>query len=133
MMVEKQLRNLTKEDLNKYKQQYLTIGKLRKFIEDNSDLSDDSLIMIERIEDVYYEKYNWGVYKKDSYYSNMIKQINENIDNGVYNNKKEYPIPPEKIKILPEELEEFKDEFHPAWGIARYFDESDLVFIKLHY
>ena len=51
---------LTKEDLSKYSD-FLSVGQLRKFLAD-PQIQDDALVMIERVEDVYYEKNGWGVY-----------------------------------------------------------------------
>ena len=43
------------EDLSGYKD-YLTVGKLRKFLEEHSELPDDALVLTQRVEDKYYEK-----------------------------------------------------------------------------
>jgi len=42
------------EDLSKYKD-YLTVGKLKKFLEEHPELPDDANVLIQRVEDVYYE------------------------------------------------------------------------------
>ena len=34
----------------------LSVGDLRKFLKDNPDLTDDAPVLVERIEDFYFEK-----------------------------------------------------------------------------
>jgi len=41
----------------------LTLGELKKHAEQNG-ISDDAVIMVERVEDHYYETGGWGVYTK---------------------------------------------------------------------
>ena len=48
------------EDLSKYKD-YLTVGKLKKFLEEHPELPDDANVLIQRVEDRYYEKNGWVV------------------------------------------------------------------------
>ena len=43
------------KDLSGYKD-YLTVGKLRKFLEENPELPDDALVLTQRVEDKYYEE-----------------------------------------------------------------------------
>jgi len=107
---------LKKEDLENFKKcGSLTIGDLRKWLDNNNDLPEDSLIMIQRVEDKYYEGLDvsglrssngilpegsksegWGQYQKEQSYS------------GITN-------------------------YHPAWCCLRYKDEKNLMFIDLHY
>lgn len=44
---------------NKYWSDYLTVGKLKKYIEENK-LPDDALILYQRIEDFYFNKNGWS-------------------------------------------------------------------------
>ena len=39
----------------------LTVGKLKKYLE---DYPDDALVVCQRVEDVYYEKHGWTTLKK---------------------------------------------------------------------
>lgn len=59
----KPVNKLTKEDLAGYVHN-LTVGQL-KFWLANTDLPDDSLVMVQRVEDVYFEKYGWEVLPKE--------------------------------------------------------------------
>ena len=56
---------ITKKELKTLYKDHLTIGDLKQFIKDH-DLQDDAKVLIERVEDVYYEEHNWDVYKKKS-------------------------------------------------------------------
>lgn len=38
----------------------MSVGSLRKFLDENKDLKDDVAVVIERVEDRYFEKNNWG-------------------------------------------------------------------------
>jgi hypothetical protein len=49
-----------KEYKEKYKH-YLTVGQLKKQLE---DYPEDALVVAERVEDKYYEKYGWTTLKK---------------------------------------------------------------------
>lgn len=51
------LHKLTKEEIRENYGYYLTVGQLRKAIE---NLPDDANVVVERVEDVYYEKYGWA-------------------------------------------------------------------------
>lgn len=89
------IRKIKKEDLSDYKH-YLTVGDLRAFLEFN-DLPDSAHVMIQRVEDMYYEQHGWAVYEKKDLYPGDYSQ------------------------------------YHPAWCCARYKDDTDLLFIDLHY
>ena len=99
------MKTFTKEDL-KYLKACLSIGDLRKLLA-NPELPDDGLVMIERVEDVYYEKHNWRVYLKDGEYT-------------------------EELRKEGKEIEESMTQYHPAWCAFKYPDEKHL-FIDLHY
>jgi hypothetical protein len=47
---------LTQENLKKYKH-HLTIKDLKKMIE---DMPDDGLVLVQRIQDIYFENHHWG-------------------------------------------------------------------------
>jgi hypothetical protein len=62
---ENQPREITKDDLEKYRHNgYYTVGQLLKYIQEkleSGELIHDSLVLSQRIEDVYFEKNSWGV------------------------------------------------------------------------
>lgn len=103
---------LTKEDLLKYKD-YLTVGKLKEFI-DKYNLSDNSLILVERVEDIYYDKHNWGSYLKKGY---------------MYYIALKYDIFAKKENDLKEHM----TQYHPIFCAEYYDDDKDILFLNLHY
>lgn len=56
---------MSKEDLDNGYEHYLTVGDLKKFLEQH-DLPNDAKVLVERVEDAYYEDNNWRVYEKDT-------------------------------------------------------------------
>ena len=106
---------ITKDRLESFRNNgHLTIGGLKRWLLNNSDLPDDSLVMIQRIPDMYYEGMDisgmggaeeilppgsksegWDVYYKDS-------------DMG-------------------------EEQYSPAWCCVRFNDEDRLMFMDLHY
>ncbi len=127
------MKELTKEEVKSY-QHYLTVGDMKKFIAEHNP-PDDALILIERVQDVYYDKHNWGSYLKEGEHYNNAVQYNADIDSGKYLNKKEYPKIKEEnlVKYTEEQLNNLKIQYHPAWCCVHYKDDKDLLFIDLHY
>jgi 16S rRNA C1402 (ribose-2'-O) methylase RsmI len=55
---------MTREELTSKKyQHYLCVGQLMDFIEDNK-ITKEAIVVVERIEDSYYEQRGWSVYEK---------------------------------------------------------------------
>jgi hypothetical protein len=121
-----------KEDL--FKGYTLTVGKLKKFIEEHN-LPDDAPVLIERIEDVYFEKHNWSVYLKEGESFDYLKKFNEDIESGKYLDKEQYPkIKPENLILsTEEELTEAKDQYFHTHCCVFYKDDPDILFITSHY
>ena len=154
------MNKLKKEDLRKYTNNgCLTVGDLKKFIE-TYNLPDDAPVMVQRIEDRYYEgndisgmsgckdtddglfppgskSEGWGVYLKegDSYYS--IKNMNIRMEEEIVRRKNGEPGKFHEIedpeKYLIELNDELKDQYHPVWSPVFYKDDSDILFLDLHY
>jgi len=147
------MNKIDKADLKKWTG--LRVRDLKEFVE-KYNVPDDALIMIERVEDRYYEgcdisgmnsvdgilpegskSLGWGVYLKEgqSYYDALSH--NKRIKEGFYFNKEEFPNIKEGSEMLEEyteeQLEEYKNQYHPAWSCVKYNDEDDLLFIDLHY
>jgi hypothetical protein len=99
------VKEITKEELKKYNY-YLTVGDLKKFL-DKHNLPDNSPVLIQRVEDVYYEEHRWGVYLKEG----------------------EHTFKDNEGNLVKESLE----QYHPAWSCVKYKDEDDILFIDLHY
>jgi len=100
------LQEITKEDIKTGYKDYLTVGDLKAFLS-KYDLPDNAKIMIQRVEDVYYEKHNWAVYLKEG----------EHTFKGNDGNN----------------FKDSMEQYHPAWSCVRYKDDNDLLFIDLHY
>jgi hypothetical protein len=130
--LQKYVKNLTKEELMTY--DCLTVGKLKEFLYEHN-FPTNAPVVIQRVEDRYYEQNNWKVYrKKGEWYYRAIKE-NEKIDDGTYLDKEEYPdLDPETLyRYTEDDLENSKEQYHPAWCCVYYKDDQDILFIDLHY
>jgi len=101
------LREITRNELINTSYSYrLTVGKLKEFL-NTCNLPDNAPVLIQRVEDVYYDDNNWGVYFKENEYT-------------------EYT---EAGEVLKDTLA----QYHPAHSCVKYKDEGDILFIDLHY
>lgn len=131
------MNKIEKTDLEKYRKSYLTVGRLRKLL-DNSDLEDDALVMIERVEDVYFEEHSWKVYPKDSNLCEWIREVNRKMQDDIGGRERgevsRFPDldDPSKHITTEEELKDYQNQYHPAFSAFMYTDEKEL-FINLHY
>jgi len=100
------LKEITKEQLTNGYDQYLTVGGLKEFL-NKHNLPVSAKVVVQRIEDVYYEKHNWGVYLKEG--EHTFKDDNGNI------------------------VKSSMEQYHPAWCCVKYNDEDNMLFIDLHY
>lgn len=100
-----EIKEITKDDLSTRYRGYMTIGDLKEFL-NKHNLPDNGKILVQRVEDRYYENHNWGVYLKDG----------------------EHTFKDEHGNIVKETLEQYT----PAWCCVKYKDE-DMLFIDLHY
>lgn len=144
------MRELTKEEIERFRKHSFTFGALKKFMMDNN-IPDDTLVMVERVEDVYYEggcdisgirgcpdtpdgifpegsrASEWGVYLvKDITYLSA-SHYNECIDNP-----EKYPEMVGKTKIPDEELKTYMNQFHPSQACS-YIEEDNILLIHVHY
>ena len=99
------MKEITKEELKNKYQEFLTVGKLKEFI-NSHNLPDDAKVLIQRGEDVYYEKHGWGVYLEEGEHTFRD-------DLGNFN----------KSSL---------EQYHPAWCCVKYEDEDEMLFIGLH-
>lgn len=105
------VKEITKEELMKC-QSALTVGRLKEFLE-KSNLPDDSPVLIQRVEDYYYESCDWGVYVKRAEHYYDMKEHDHT--------------------LTEDELFKYKEQYHPAFSCVKYNDEDDILFIDLHY
>lgn len=108
-------KNLTKEDVLKFKY-VLTVGQLRKFIEKHN-ISDDAPILVQRIEDVYFDKHNWPTYRKHTFESTMMIDSWDNCS---------------KVRLTDAELESYKSDYIPTNQPVYYKEDKEILFIDLH-
>jgi len=131
-------KKLTKEDLSRYtKNGHLTVGDIKKWFKDNLDIPDDAPVLMERIEDKYFEKSNWGVYLKRGENAWSVDHMNtemkaENLrrERG---EESEYPGIEDPSKFIQEITDEHMTQYYPLWCCVRYGDEDGIMFIDGHY
>ena len=130
------MKELTKEDIKGYtgRGHHLTVRDLKKFLEEHN-LPDDAPVVVQRVEDVYYEKHGWGVYLKGGYWYNYAKRWNDDIDSGKYLDEEQYPLMKGKEleKISDEDMKKDMEQYHPAFCCVWYKDDQDILFLDLHY
>ena len=122
-----------RQDLINNKSHGLTMKELREFINKNPQIKDNTKVLIERIEDKYFERNGWQtlLVKGEKYYNaeefnkKMLQEIKDR-KQGKGEYQKELN-PKKAIKILNDDL---KDKFFPAWCILK---DKDFVYIFNHY
>jgi hypothetical protein len=122
------------EDLSRY-EDYLTVGRLKKFLENNPDLPDDALVLTQRVEDKYYEENGWGVVLKEGFWYHAFNENNIRMADEILRRENgeepEYDIE-DPSKAITELNDENKEQYHPAFSCLRYNDDNNL-YIDLHY
>jgi len=126
------VKELTKEDLQN--RHFLTVGRLKEFLNENK-LPDDAVVVIQRVEDIYYDNHHWGVYLKNGRSSKNAEQWNKDIESGKYLNKDQFSKIKEEnlVPYTEEQIKELMEQYHPAWCCVNYEDDTDVLFIDLHY
>lgn len=154
------MNKIKKEDLYRYtKNGFLTVGQLKKFIEERN-IPDDAPVLVQRIEDRYYEgndisgmrgcpdtedgiyppgsrSEGWGVYLKegDSYHN--VKTMNIRMKEELVRRKNgepgKFPGIEDPEKYIEELNDHLKDQYHPVWSPVFYRDDQDILFLDLHY
>jgi enoyl reductase-like protein len=102
---EQPIKETTKEDLLKSKM-VLTVGDIKKHIE-KYNLSDDTIVLLERIEDRYFENHGWSVYLKEG--DSTITDKNGCI------------------------IKDTMVQYHTAHCCVLYNDDKEFLFIDSHY
>ena len=138
----------------------LTVGRLRKFLNDNN-LPDDAKVLVQRVEDSYYEgsdisgmggcrETEDGIYppgskaagwkvilKKGEFYHDRLEFNKKMLDEIERRNKGEKPHysmeDPALYISTEEELESMKEQYSPAWSYVRYKDDQNNLYLDLHY
>jgi len=132
-------RVLNREDVLNDHHPQLTVGDLKRHITKN-EIPDSAPVLIERVEDTYYERNNWGVLLKGGYHYHQILKDNERtrqeIERRARGEEPHYPgIKDSDLAIIDRQeiLDEFKNQYTPSWSCVKYEDEDSILFIDLHY
>ncbi len=117
---------MTKERLQSSFKDFLTAGKIKKFIE-KFNIPDDAKVVIERVPDSYYnQKGNgWDVYLKENEHTHYFRERNKEIEAG--KEKKKFML------LTEEEIKLGQTQYHPAFCCVYYKNDPDILFINLHY
>jgi hypothetical protein len=154
------MNKIKKEDLFRYtKNGFLTVGQLKKFIEQHN-IPDNAPIIVERIQDKYYEGVDisgmsgctdtengifpegsksegWGVYLKAGNSYNHIKTINIRMEEEIVRRRNGEPGKFPKVENPKEHIvnlgDDLMNQYHPVWGPVFYKDDPDVLFLNLHY
>ena len=139
---------------------HMRVGDLRRALA-NPELSDDAIVLIEHVNDNYYEgghdisgfsgqledgtygplpegsrTEEWPVVLRDGYWAHVMKEHNRKVDSGYYDDRENFPEPhpSHKIKYTDEEIRQAMTKFAPAHccGVGGKNDK-DAFFIHLHY
>lgn len=134
----KEPNEMTQEQLLKL-ENHCTVGDLLEYIHKkiaSGEITRDSLVLSQRVEDIYFQENGWSVVKKEGEQYHWCLEHNKRVDQGTYLNKEEYPEIQEGMLILekiPEdEIEKSKDQYHPIWCPVVYKDDKNL-YLDLHY
>jgi hypothetical protein len=100
------INEITKDDLNSKYDNFLTVGKIKDFL-NKYNLPNNAKVFIQRVEDIYYEKNGWSVLLK-------VDDFTVKDENGNF-------------------IKETMEQYTPAWDCVKYNDENDILFIDLHY
>ena len=148
---------LTLEKLKEW-QHYLTVGRLKELL---AKYPDDAKVLIQRVEDKYYDGVDitglggcettedgifppgskaegWPVVLKQGEAYNNAVNWNKEMDAEVLERERgdigNWPFPnPVEKKYKQEEMDELLDQYSPAFGVALYSDDTNNLYIDLHY
>lgn len=130
-------RILSKEDVLKYRH-YLTVGDLKKHLE-TYKYNDYAKVIVERVEDVYYQNGGWGVYLNEGQFYHEFSNFNKDMLNEIELRKTgkepQYPGIENPLEYMRELGDDLKEQFTPAWCVSgrTQKEKLDLMFIYMHY
>jgi D-hexose-6-phosphate mutarotase len=117
--------------IEKY-EDFATVGDLLDFIE-KYKIPREGKILVQRVEDVYFDKSNWKTIDMPGFQHHQIKsQVDKAID-GTYSNKEEYPLMTDELieSLKKINLDEFKDKYIVAWSPVKHDDDN--LYLDCHY
>src|SRR5688572_3452536 len=101
---------------------YLTWGQLKEFAKKHN-ISDNALVVVERVEDIYFKKHNWDVYAKETQQSLNAQNHNNHVNKGKWAGR----------LFTEQEILDFKTKYHPAWSPVFYPEDPEVLFLDIHY
>ena len=112
---------------------YASVGDLLEFIHTNN-IPNDAKILLQRVEDVYFEKNGWETINKEGENYIYCKHHNEDIKSDKYLDKNKYPnFKQEDFKIFTDkDLEYSKNKYYVCWCPVKYPDDDNL-YLDAHY
>jgi hypothetical protein len=108
----------------------LKLKDLRKLIENTYTMDENTPVVVERIEDFYFEKNGWDTYKGLSVFYYQGRQLREDLKKE--NWQEDYPklTQEQRDSIVNEtEADFYTDQFYAAWWATA--DKKDNI-IKIH-
>lgn len=129
------IRELSLEDVKGY-EHFLSVGQLKERL---AKYPDEGKVLVQRIEDAYYEKYHWGAVKKkgEFYYGYLQrnKAMQEEIEKRAKGEEPEYDKieDPKEYMVSEEGLLEALEQYHPVWCVAGFKDDPNNLYLDLHY
>lgn len=116
--------------------EYYTVGQLKKFLE-KYNIPDHAKICIQRVENIYFEQYDWSTIKKEGFqYREFEKYIEKAKPGGEFHDKDKYPNLTDhdinKILESSSNLRDLVDEYVPIWSPVKYDDDYNL-YLDAHY
>lgn len=118
------MKKLTKDELLEYRDSgYLTWGELKEWALKNN-IPDEAIVVVERVEDFYYDKNNWSVYCKENSLCSNLRRINGDIAAGAIELKQPF---------TEEQVNDARSEYHPVWSPVYYSEDPNILFLDLHY
>jgi len=117
---------------------YCTVGRLKEHIAEHN-LPDHAPVVVQRVEDTYYENNGWSVYTKEGEHwhhcVNFNRLMKAEIARRERGEEREFSMEVPQNYIVEDSayLETTKDQYTVAWCPVFYKDDADILFIDLHY
>lgn len=112
---------------------HLKLKDLRKLIANTYTMDENTPVLVERVEDFYFEKNGWDTYKGVSAFYYQSSQLKENLKKD--NWQEDYPdlSQEQRNSIINEtEADYYTDQFYAAWYITSD-KENKIIKIHSHY
>lgn len=113
---------MTKEELLSKTNHNLRMKDLRKFVEENKYLDDESPVVVERVEDSYFREHEWEGIKIKGW--DVLKVEGYDYNSALCYNSTE------PNKFGEKELEEMKEQFYQPHCITTY---QKIIYIYSHH